>query len=134
MPNKPHKGASDLLREANLVFTKKVTFKEAFPEIKNTTVKVEESGNLGGGLFGESSKTKYYNIETLAEFIDCSNPSCHEGGFSIGKFFREMEQEKKTHFDGQERCQGFEQGSVRFKASQLQCCNRFKITIDTEYK
>ena len=117
MPQKGHKKVSDIFRETDYPFSRKGSFKEAFPQIKSAKVKVEETGNLGRGLYSEPSKVTCYNEKNLGEFIDCSNPSCHNGGFSIGKIFQEMEQEKKTHFENLESCQGFE-GSQRFQANQ----------------
>ena len=39
------KKASDLFRETTLLFAEKVSFDEAFPEIEDVTVEVEEKGH-----------------------------------------------------------------------------------------
>lgn len=132
MSKKHRKKASEIFRETDYPFSHKVSFKKAFPQIKAAIVKVEETGNLGLGLCFESVKAASFNEQSLGEYIDCSNPACRNGGFSIGEIFREMEREKKTRFETLEGCIGFE-GSPRFKENQHQCLNHFNVTVDVEY-
>jgi len=131
LTKKGRKKASDVFRETDYVFGK-APFKEAFPQIKSVKVTVEETGDLGSGLFSPKSKVRKYNETNLGEFIDCSNPLCHNGGFSICQILRDMVQEKKTHSEILESCQGFE-GSPKFRKSQRSCLNHFKVTVDVEY-
>lgn len=131
MTKKGHKKASDVFREADYVFGK-ASFKKAFPQIKSAKVTVEETGNLGLGLYSPPSRVNRYDETNLGEFIDCSNPLCHNGGFSICQILRDIVQEKKTHSETLESCQGFE-GSPKFRKSQRSCLNHFKVTVDVEY-
>ena len=121
--------ASDVFRETQFLFAKKVSFKEAFPEIKKLEIRAKESGY---GVY-EEFDTKYYSIEHLAgEFIDCSNPLCYNGGFSVGKILREMVREKETHYGGLKICQGYE-GSPKGRRRYRRCINSWEVTIDLEY-
>ena len=121
--------ASDVFKETRFVFARKVPFKEAFPEIKKLEIKAKESGY---GVY-EEFDTKYYNTEhPPGEFIDCSNPLCYNGGFSVGEILREMVREKKTHYEGLKVCQGYE-GSPKGRRRYRSCINSWKVTIDLEY-
>lgn len=121
--------ASDVFREAQFLFARKVPFKEAFPKIKKLEIRAEESGY---GVYGEFN-TRYYNIDNPpGEFIDCSNPVCYNGGFSIGEILREMVRHKKTHHEGMKLCQGYE-GSPKGRRRYRSCINHWKVTVDLEY-
>jgi hypothetical protein len=128
---KGRKKASDVFRETPYVFPK-VPFKEAFPQIKSAKVTVEETGDFGLGLYSPKSRVRKFDETTLGEFIDCSNPLCYNGGFSICQILWDMMQKKETHFETLESCQGFE-GSRKFKSGRRRCLNKFKVTIDVEY-
>lgn len=72
--------ASDVFKSTNYVFSSKVSFSDAFPQIKNVRVEVEEDGE---GVY-ELSKKRIYSKEDMGEFINCSNLRCYNGGFRIG--------------------------------------------------
>jgi hypothetical protein len=124
--------ASDVHRETNYVFSKKVPFKEAFPQIKSVKVSVEESGHLTLGRWSHEPNTRIYDEKHLGEYIDCSNPLCYNGGFSIGQILREMVVDKKTHLETVKACQGYE-GSPKGKINRGRCVNFFKIAVDIDY-
>jgi hypothetical protein len=121
--------ASDIFREGNFAFTQKVSFDEAFPQIDKITVTVEEDGY---GV-GEWNRRRTYSKERLGEYIDCSNPTCYNGGFSIGSIIREMVREQKTEIETTKRCQGYE-GSPKGRRKYRDCINNFKIRVSIEYK
>ncbi|MFA5208418.1 MAG: hypothetical protein WC428_07295 [Candidatus Paceibacterota bacterium] len=118
--------ASDIFNRTRPVFGKKVSFQEAFPEIKNIRVEIEEAEIASKGQ-------KYsYSKENLGEYIDCSNPHCYGGGFSIGKVIREMVSERKTEIDGDCMCQGNE-GSQKGRKIYRSCTHYFKYKVFIEY-
>lgn len=88
--------ASDVFRQTNYLFSKKVSFGEAFPEIEDLTVEVEEMGHV----IREWNRKRTYGKQYLGEYIDCSNPICYNGGFSIGSILREMVRKKETTKEG----------------------------------
>jgi len=115
--------------ETKSLFPQKAPFKEAFPQIENLKVKVEESGE---GIH-ESSNPRYYDEKVAGQYIDCSNPLCDRGGFSIGKILHEMVNKKETHNETSASCQGNE-GSPEGKRIYRKCFNHFKVTVDIKYQ
>ena len=86
MCTKSRKKASDIFKETNSLFSKKVSFNEAFPDIESISIVVKEYENAGqkpdDGL-GIYPKTYIFNNRHLpSEYIDCSNTVCYNGGFS----------------------------------------------------
>jgi len=124
------KKASDLWKEREPVFGEKVTFKKAFPEIKSIRVEVEERGYTG--RYDDEPFFRAYDESSLSEYIDCSNPLCYGGGFSIGRIIRDMVGEKKTHNETIEVCQGYE-GSPKGRVEHRPCINSFNVVVDIEY-
>jgi hypothetical protein len=122
--------ASDVFRERNFVFAKKVSFDEAFSEIEDLTVEVEESGH---GISGWNRKSTYRKQYFPGEYIDCSNPLCYNGGFSIGSILRKMVRNKQTELETSKLCQGNE-GSPRGRRIYRKCMNFFKIKVSIKYK
>lgn len=120
--------ASDIFSESNYVFAKKVGFDEAFPEIEDVTVEVEETGD---GVYGKGSLA--YRKPHVGEFIDCSNPLCYNGGISIGSFLREMIRNRQTELETSKMCQGYE-GSPKGRRVYRRCFNFFKIKVSVKYK
>lgn len=51
------KKASDVFRESEFLFGKKVPFKEAFPEITDLEIRCKETGHLGS--FFENERRHY---------------------------------------------------------------------------
>ncbi len=121
--------ASDIFRETNLVFSEKVSFEVAFPTIKNLSVHVEHYGH---GIT-RWNKDRYYNKDNQpGEYIDCSNPLCYNGGFSIGSILREMIRNNEIEKIDSLLCDGNE-GSPKGRRIYRKCMNMFKIRIKLEY-
>lgn len=126
------KKASDVFRESEYLFVKKVPFKEAFPEIIDLEIRCKETGNLRYSF--ENERQHHYSIENLpGEYIDCSNPLCYNGGFSIGRIIRRMVCNRETKQEGSEICQGYE-GSPKGRRKYRDCLNFFKYTVIIKYK
>jgi len=132
MSIKDRKKASDVFREWRPVFGEKSSFKEAFPEIDDLKIECKETGHLGSVFNNETSH--YYSIENPpGEYIDCSNPLCYNGGFSIGRVLREMIRNKEMEKEGSEICKGYE-GSPKGRRRYRNCLNFFKYKVKIKYK
>lgn len=130
MSYRPRQKASDVFREANFVFGKKVSFAEAFPQIDNLVIEVEERGHD----IWKGGNKKTYGIDYLpGEYINCSNPLCYNGGFSIGEILRDMVNNKKTEMETSEICQGYE-GSPKGRRIYRRCHNLFRIKVSMSFK
>lgn len=121
--------ASDVFRESNFLFSQKTDFEHAFPEIKSVVVDVEERGY---GIHQWNTKSRYTE-KTLGEHINCHNPICYNGGFSIGSILREMVRTKQTALSKKyEGCQGYE-GSPKGKRRYRSCINHFDLSVQIVY-
>lgn len=122
------KKASEIFRDTHLVFGKKVSFKEAFPLIAHVRVEVAE---IGHGARRDDRRV--YNEDYLGEYIDCSNPACYNGGFSIGAILRDMVHNKQADIETSKLCQGNE-ASAKGRRIYRKCVNLFKIKVHIDYK
>ncbi|AKI97035.1 hypothetical protein [Kosmotoga pacifica] len=122
--------ASDVFRESKFLYSKKVSFEEAFPEIEDLTVEVEETGH---GVSELNRKRTYRKQYFPGEYIDCSNPLCYNGGFSIGSILREMVKKRQTELETLKLCQGHE-GSPKGRRIYRKCMNFFKVKVSIKYK
>jgi len=122
--------ASDVFRESDFVFGRKVSFNEAFPEIEDLTVEVEEWGQ---GIDDWNRQRVYQKQYFPGEYINCSNPLCYNGGFSIGSILHAMIRKKQTELETEKGCQGNE-GSQKGKRIYGKCMNFFKIKVFIKYK
>ena len=126
---KKRQKASDVFRESRYVFREKVSFEEAFPEIKDIKVVCRE---IGYGVSRYSRKSTYALPTIPGEYVDCSNPLCYNGGFSLGEILREMVRNRQTHFEGSRICQGYE-GSPKGRRKYRDCLNSWNIEVDITY-
>lgn len=125
---KESKKAQDVFNETNFVFATKTTFEKAFPEIKNINFEVRENGK---GTYNNGRTSHYCKID-ISEYVNCSNPICYNGGFSIGAIIREMVYKKETDREGSTMCQGNE-GSPNGRKIYRKCWNDFSYKIQIEY-
>lgn len=124
------KKASDIFREGTPMFAKKVSFEEAFPELEDLRIEVKESGY---GV-GERTGVRTYTLDNLpGEYIDCSNPHCYGGGFSVGSIVRSMVREGETAFEAGQLCKGYE-GSPKGRRKYRDCLNCFEINVSLRYR
>lgn len=91
---KVRKKASDIFRETDYAFSKKVPFLEAFPELEDFRIDVRESSDRIWG--GQARSRVYTKADPPGEFVDCSNSVCYGGGVSIGEIPRFMIDQGKT--------------------------------------
>lgn len=124
------KKASDLFLESEPVIGKKVSFEEAFPEIGELNVKVTE---IGRGTDYKEHTINYSKADFPGQFIDCSNPLCYGGGFSIGRIIRNMVDNRETELETTEHCKGYE-GSPKGRRKYRECTDIFKVKVNIDYK
>lgn len=122
------KKTSDVFRDTNYLFARKVSFDEAFPEIADLRVVIEERRQ---GI-SEWNRVRHYAMN-IGEHINCSNSFCYNGGFPIGKILREMVRNKETCKNETATCQGYE-GSPKGRRKYRNCINCFCISVNITYK
>lgn len=122
--------ASDVFKDSSYVFSSKTSsFDKAFPEIDSIKVEVEQSGD---GVSEWNRKSTYNKEHFPGEYIDCKNPLCYNGGFSIGEIIRNMIMNKKTSLKDSKLCQGSE-GSAKGRRIYRKCLNFFKVDVNLKY-
>lgn len=109
--------ASDIFRETEFVFGRKASFAEVFPEIEDLRVEVEE---FGEGTTKWNRERIYRKQGFPGEYIDCHNPLCYNGGFSIGDILREMVRNRQTELETSKLCKGHE-GSPKGRRVYRKC-------------
>lgn len=127
---KRHEKASDVFAKASYAFSRKVGFQEAFPTVEEVKVEVEETE------YGQSVLTHYHDstIGTLGEYVNCTNPSCYNGGVRIGDILRQMVAKNLTeHESALIFCQGYE-GSPKGRKRYRSCRHSFKVKARIKYK
>ena len=120
--------AQDVFNQTNYVFSTKGKFEDVFPMIADITVTVKEDGYGVSPSFNTRTYTK-----AVGEYVNCSNPSCYNGGVSVGSIIRDMVRSKSTHAEEHRICQGYE-GSPKGRRRYRSCINFFNVTIDIKYK
>lgn len=121
--------ASDVFQESEYLFVQKTSFDEAFPQISEVSVEVTQTGRGVSQLLNKLTYTK----QSLGEFINCSNPLCYNGGFSIGSILREMVNNKQSDLSTTRSCQGYE-GSPKGRHRWGPCMNNFSVKVHIDYK
>jgi hypothetical protein len=121
--------ASEIFQGGPYVFSKPgISFEEAFPSVEDVTVELTETGE--GRWSGSARKL---GKAALGEFIDCHNPLCFNGGFSVGQILREMISKNKIELETTRLCQGYE-GSPGGRRIYRPCVNHFDIKVRLKYK
>lgn len=136
MPSRDNrKKASDVFRETEFVFSKKVSFEEAYPEIKEISIEVIESD---GPLEPDFENPPHYPNRKMkygkdvGEYIDCHNTVCFNGGFSVGSIIQEMVGQKQTYKQDSTFCRGYE-GSPKGKKRYQSCLHMLHYRIRIQY-
>jgi hypothetical protein len=127
VPSRDHRPkASEVFRNTNYVFATKLPFNEAFPEIEEIRVEVQETG------YGTPNYMGVYD-KRVGEFVDCSNSQCYNGGVSVGHIIREMVRERETDREASAICRGNE-ASPKGRRVYRKCLNQFSLKISLTYK
>jgi len=118
------KQLSDLFAESPELFHRKVPFQNAFPEIAAFRLEVTTQNSYDY----QYSTSVYTLANPPGEYINCSNPICCRGGFSVGDLFRKTIRERLSTYEGVEHCRGYE-GSPKGRARYRSCIKRFDIKL-----
>jgi hypothetical protein len=121
--------AGKLVNERTPILQRKSTYATTLPTIEDIFVEVTEHGS---GVF-EMPFTRTYIKLNVCDHINCSDPNCYNGGFSLGNLIREMVDKKQTHLEKNEICQGY-QGISPGKREFKKCLNFFEVRITIKYK
>ena len=123
--------ASDVFRESEFLIAEKTSdFAKAFPDIATVKVQVTEEGHFPAY---DRSRTRTYTQGEFGEYIDCSNPLCHNGGIRIGQQLRAMQWGRQPMLEEMMFCQGKE-GSPKGRRVYGPCMNSFKIKVEVSYR
>jgi hypothetical protein len=99
-----------------------MTFREAFPTIKNIRVEVVQSDSLSWN----QSEPRIYSQSNLGEYIECRE-RCQDGGFPVGEVVNDMEKRREIDRELTGYCRG------REKRTHQRCKNRFSVEIHIDY-
>ncbi len=125
----PREKASDLFRNSEPAFDKKVPFEEAFPTLKDLKVEVQETSR-GSEFQRPPGKTVYDRTNLPGEYVDCKSRLCYGGGFSLGAILRKMIREKQIHLEDGPICWGQEGGRKIYR----HCMSSWDVKVDLVYK
>lgn len=109
---------------------RRVSFSEAYPNVKSIDVRVTETGDFPTGL-PEHMHMLQYDAHTIPERVSCRNPLCKNGGFDLSQDVYFMVTQKITSKDFSQHCKGHEK---KGKDKGPMCSNSFKVAITISYK
>ena len=130
MPADDRKKAGNLLNERTPILTRKSTFAATLPTLEDIDVQVAEHGV---GVVNAPYLRMFSKINVV-ETVNCSNPNCYNGGFSLGNLIHEMVDKKETSLERHETCQGYEGGGLVDLHAHKKCLNFFEVKITIKYK
>ncbi len=67
--------------------------------------------------------------DAVREYIDCHNPLCQKGGFSLGDILREMIASRQPDYIGTCFCTG-QEGDLEVPESLTSCQTRYDVQIE----
>src|SRR2546426_11520267 len=109
-----------------------LTLAEAFPEIADLTVEVEqyEYGSSGG----RGAKRKHVlKRDRIGQPIRCDNPSCWKGGFDLHGMLLEMVAARSAEAERSAICGGSERSPQGRRVYSAHCGNHFKVCVQITY-
>jgi len=71
--------------------------------------------------------------DAVREHVDCSNPSCYNGGICLGNLLREMVHGRQEEFIGTSFCTG-QEGNPEEPGPHPSCATRFEIEATLRYR
>ncbi|QVL42899.1 MAG: hypothetical protein KFB92_15900 [Alcanivorax sp.] len=116
---------SEIFKKGNHAFGSKDGFDAAFPEIQGMSIHVVELECL---VWMKEQATHHLTAESPGgAHIDCTNPSCSDGGFSVGDMLREAVKNKEEKIEKCTACTGSETSGRR-------CFHAFTVSGSVKYK
>ncbi len=120
------KKASDMFNDSELFLGKKVSFAEAFPQISELKIEVNEYKDFWKKDDGYYPISHVFNESDMPQYVDCSEPSCKGGGFSLGNIVHTMVHDKNLFLEDSTNCIG--------KIGSQRCVHTFDYKISINYK
>lgn len=127
---KPRKKASDIFRETDYAFVKKVLSLRRFRSLR---ISESRCGNQATKSGAARRGRVYTKANPPGEFVDCSNSVCHGGGVSIGEILRSMIDQGKTEEHVSRGCRGYE-GSPKGRRKYRSCMHSFDVKVALKYR
>ena len=85
------------------------------------------------GVNAEPFDLHIIHRESVREHVDCNNPNCFNGGFSLGNVLREMIAGRQEEFIGTSFCTG-QEGDPEELGPHPSCTTRFEIEATLRYR
>jgi hypothetical protein len=71
--------------------------------------------------------------DAVREHVDCGNPTCYNGGISLGDLLREMVRNRQENFIGTSFCTG-QEGDPEESGPHPSCPTRFEIEATLRFR
>ena len=125
---------SDQFNRSDPVFSKKVQFIEAFPDIKSIELKTKEKVRryIFSPDFKEYERT--YDLSNMpGEYLNCGSYDCKRGGYHIGSVIRTAYRNKDDNSSGVLKCPG-DNGTPKGRRKGDPCGNSISYGLAIKYK
>jgi hypothetical protein len=84
------------------------------------------------GSNAEPFELRIIHKDAMREYVDCNNPLCFNGGFSLGDILREMVAGRQEDFIGTSFCTG-QEGNPEEPGPHPSCATRFEIEASIRF-
>ncbi len=85
------------------------------------------------GKNAEPFELRIIHKDAVREHVDCNNPSCFNGGFSLGDVLREMVHGHQEEFIGTSFCTG-QEGNPEDLSPHPSCGTRFEVEATLRFR
>ena len=85
------------------------------------------------GRNAEPFELRIVHKEAMREHVDCNNPDCFNGGFSLGNVVREMVLGRQEEFIGTSFCTG-QEGDPEESGPHPSCHTRFEVQATIRFR
>jgi hypothetical protein len=85
------------------------------------------------GVNAEPFELRIVHKDAAREHVDCNNPACFNGGFSLGELVREMVRGHQEEFIGTSFCTGRE-GDPEELGPHPSCATRFEVQATLRFR
>ncbi len=85
------------------------------------------------GRNAEPFELRVVHKDAVREFVECNNPDCFNGGFSLGNVLREMVLGRQEEFIGTNFCTG-QEGDPEEMRPHPSCHTRFEVQATIRFR
>ena len=85
------------------------------------------------GINAEPFELHLVHKDAVREHVDCNNPACFNGGFSLGEVLREMVRSRQEEFIGTNFCTG-QVGDPEEAGPHPSCPTRFEVEVRLRFR